>query len=54
MRVQDELLVIGFKAQRKKKGKKKKKKEEKEKKCWAGIQVRKDERMRSVNDVIGL
>ena len=53
--MQDELLVIGFKAQRKKKGKKKKnKKEEKEKKCWAWIQVRKDERMRSVNDVIGL
>ena len=42
MRVQDELLVIGFKAQRKKK------------EYWTWFQVRKGERVRSVNDVIGL
>ena len=36
MRVQDELLVIGFKAQRKKKGKKKKKRKKKKKNVGLG------------------
>ena len=37
MRVQDELLVIGFKAQRKKKGKKKKKKKRRKRKKMLGL-----------------
>ena len=36
MRVQDELLVIGFKAQRKKKAKKKKKRKKKKKNVGLG------------------
>ena len=64
-RGRDEWFVIGFKAQGKKKQnktkakerkrkEKKRKEKERKKECWAWIQMRKDERVRSVNGVIGL
>ena len=54
-RGQDEWLVIGSKAQRKKEAKKKKQKRKKGKKeSWAWIQMWEGESVRCVNDVIGL
>ena len=50
-RGQDEWLVIGSKAQRKKEAKKKK---AKKKESWAWIQMWEGESVRRVNDVIGL
>ena len=51
MRGRDEWLVIGSKAQRKKQ---RKEKEKQRNESWAWIQMRKGERIRDANDVIGL